>query len=94
MSNFTVDYFISKFEAIPDRKWTVKSYRGLFSRCALGHCGEEMFKYTEESSALRALFEANDLFVTIINDGNSATFNQKTPKQRILAALRSIKEKQ
>ena len=40
-SPHTVEYFIAKFEAIPDDKWHVGSYDGPDnSHCALGHCGE------------------------------------------------------
>lgn len=36
--NYTVDYFITKFEAIPDNKFAVYNFRAGSSRCFLGHC--------------------------------------------------------
>lgn len=35
---YTVDYFIEKFEKIPEEKWTTRLYRFGDSRCAAGHC--------------------------------------------------------
>jgi hypothetical protein len=55
--SFTVDYFIQKFEAIPDEKWCqgwVEKPTG--ERCALGHCGvkseRSFWTHSEEALAL------------------------------------------
>lgn len=41
---YTVDYFIKKFKAIPERKWTVKEFRNwMGQRCAMGHCLPDFF---------------------------------------------------
>ena len=64
--------------------------------CALGHCGVKIHsEITEEAKSLRNLiFDFYHVSVVDINDGifNTNTFNQITPKQRILAALEKIKE--
>ncbi len=38
--DYTIDYFISKFEAIPEDKWVIGVVRTNDGRCcAMGHCG-------------------------------------------------------
>jgi hypothetical protein len=91
---YTAQYFIDKFEAIPEEEWCTGaiSYEG--KHCAYGHCGY-MHTHTDESSALRGLFQKLErfTFVTEVNDCKEAPYLQETPKQRILAALRDIVEK-
>lgn len=91
MSEFTVDYFIAKFEAIPDKFWCIKRFNDPWSgaHCALGHCnwsGEG--RESEEGMALNKLlmFET-----TYINDYKSFHYPQETPKERMLAALADVK---
>lgn len=64
--------------------------------CALGHCGESANASTPMGLALRKMFEAKGLSVPKINDGDyrfsfekgdPRNFPQKTPRERILAAL-------
>lgn len=104
---YTVNYFIKKFEAIPDNLWTVQTVRGK-RRSALGHCGFKEMKgweqETEESKALMDIF--NEEYWNVW-DVNYFTFGDprpeysqyiifkglKTPKARILAALNHIKNK-
>lgn len=95
-NQFTVGYYIKKFRAIPPRKWTTRRFfddMGL-RYCALGHCGADGMRATPESRALGLLFRAHALpAVADVNDGNlcaSLGFKQKTPRGRILAALRHI----
>lgn len=89
--NYTVDYFIAKFEAIPDEQWCVGEFTDQERRhCAVGHCLDRM-QLTEESKALVRLMGHNTTFV---NDGVDPDYQQPTPKARILAALRDIKAKQ
>lgn len=92
---YTVDYFIEKFEAIPEANWT-RFYVGRNGiHCALGHCGYTSGGFTEEASALCKLFDLNiGTFVTKINDRVTASYSQPTPKQRVLAALYDMKSKQ
>lgn len=91
--NYTVDYFIEKFEAIPEEKWFNGNFKFGDKYCALGHCGMDDETYTEEGNELLDLFDGYDLSVAGINDRLDPRFLQKTPKQRILAALNFIKEK-
>jgi hypothetical protein len=109
MSEFTVDYFIAKFEGIPDRQWTRSQYTdGWGGFCALGHCGEHVETstdgsmrrrnvQTEEAEALRKLFsDSLGIYCSPdrVNDGMAEEYQQENPKQRILAALRDIKAAQ
>lgn len=86
------DYFIAKFEAIPEELWSVKSYGTGGKHCAHGHCGQ----YSEESVALAMLWETDEFesipetISVAINDGEDRRYQQPTPKQRILAALRDL----
>lgn len=110
---YTVDYFINKFEAIPENKWNDFIQYDVQSdtRCAFGHCGIEKhyLKYgnpvvdgteTKEGQGLIDLFRnsgyhtASGNWVTDVNNGRSDTYQQPTPKQRILAALYDIKKMQ
>lgn len=109
MTNYDIDYFLAKFEAIPDRQWTRSQYAdGWGGFCALGHCGERVITstdgsmnsailYTEEADALKKLF-SDSLGIYCgphyVNDGKIEKYQQETPKQRILAALRDIKAAQ
>lgn len=54
MTQYTPQYFIDKFEAIPEENWCISS----------------------------------------VNDGLDERYQQPTPKQRILAALRDIQKEQ
>jgi hypothetical protein len=102
---YDVDFFIRKFEAIPEDQWRsggIGSATG--RRCALGHCG---FNYrpadeeTPEAKALAALLPPTDAGAMVypfwgpldINDNRDPRYRQSTPKARILAALNDIKEK-
>lgn len=85
-TKYDVDYFIQKFEAIPEENWCVGEYHGdNDTHCALGHCDDDI-----DRQPLRQLF-ANGC--AKINDGHNLRYQQSTPKQRILAALRDIKAK-
>lgn len=108
MSNqYTPDYFLEVFEKTKDSEWCVGEYENIDGQhCALGHCGAFAYDngrdeiHTPESHALMMLFATANLMgdhitrVCDINDMRSDTFPQDTPKQRIIAALRYIKEKQ
>jgi hypothetical protein len=95
---YTIDYFIKKFEAIPEEKWTVKQYTDSENaHCALGHCGARGYDIvttieTEESKELRYLFLRNGMNVAHVNDNE--TFFRSTPKSRILKALYDFKNNQ
>lgn len=55
--NYDVDYFINKFEAIPEDRWCMNEFRIGSAKCANGHCGlTDEFQVTVESLALREMF--------------------------------------
>lgn len=110
-------YFINKFEAIPEKKWIVCSFsNGYGAHCANGHCGATTFQRNTEE--VQALYDVMiNLPITIpddkkcnygslvnheryavasaaVNNGDAAEYQQATPKQRILAALRDIQAKE
>ena len=98
---YNKEYFIKKFEAIPDTEIGESSLR---NKCALYHCGVRSIDFywvpTEESNALLRLFGANFIGnpkttdwekVFNVNDGWRANeILGKTPKERILNKLKSL----
>ena len=93
---YDIDYFINKFEDIPEDKWCNEYYvdpKDETKRCALGHCGCLEFKDANpEADALGDIFVKRGYSVFYVNDGMIEEYSQPTPKQRILAALKHIKE--
>lgn len=88
---YDVDHFISKFEKTKEEEWWTEDFTDGSGRyCALGHCGQTNLQDTEEGEALNDIlsYQADE-----INDGLDPRYPQPTPRQRILAALRDIKEK-
>ena len=85
--DYTREYFIDKFEKVPE--WYFKKH------CALEQCGVDMEAYepTEESTALILLFGGRDQYdyakVYDVNDWNFPSADW-SPKQNILNRLRSI----
>lgn len=92
MNTYDVDYFIDKFERIPEELWLVGDFKNGNRFCAVGLCGENWGIITQESQALRRVLNTES--VASLNDGKDPRYQQPTPKQRILAALRDIKAKQ
>lgn len=91
-NKYTVDYFIEKFEVIPEDRWCTGRYNGPNdTHCAIGHCDTGQF-YGEEEIALMEVFGL-DFDVVLINDGKDSRYHQPTPKQRILTALHDVKNK-
>lgn len=87
---YDVNYFINKFSAIPEERWTVRNYILGNKRCALGHCGMGIIFTSREALALIALFKSKlDVRVSWVNDGKYASLG-RTPKERILNALELI----
>lgn len=96
---YNVDYYIEKYEAIPDEEWCVGAYEGPNeSHCALGFCGVNygnQFMGTLESNILsRIIRKVTNETVDRLNDGADWRYQQATPKQRILAALYDVKKVQ
>jgi hypothetical protein len=106
-TNYDVDYFIRKFEAIPESLWTVNTRHENGKRCALGWCyvtsaeaeASMLPPYVdnEEDKALCALvmflheYNSDIYGMGGINNGVYKSYQQSTPKQRVLAALQDIK---
>ncbi len=90
---FDIDYFIAKFEAIPEDQWTVGVYEKDGKCCAVGHCGYRdlpngEFVYTPEGKALWGISDS----VAAVNDGKGILSEYApTPKQRVLKHLRALK---
>lgn len=92
--NYDVNYFIKKFEAIPEDEWCVGHFinpDNQKQRCVIGHCGGSEKCTTIEEMSLSKLLGRGETFD--INDDNNPNYHQPTPKQRILAALYDIKNK-
>jgi hypothetical protein len=88
------EYFIKKFEAIPENRWIAGSFSDKLDNskhCALGHCGESANTVTDDGIYLAMLFRCGKHEVTQINDG-IGFFKEygSTPKERILNALRQL----
>jgi hypothetical protein len=102
-TKYTVDYFIKKFSAIPAKKWCTGYFKLGNGHCALGHCGSveygsRAYQHTDEGNALIGLTsrigDNQYACITTINDGLDPNFPQKTPRGRVLAALRQVKKQQ
>lgn len=88
MSNFTREYFIAKFTAIPEDQWCTGCLTDESGRHdAFGHCTGSVFDDKSERHGLSLVLRG----VSAINDqiGDGRRFTQTTPKQRILAALQT-----
>lgn len=93
---YTVDYFIDFFSAIPGNQWTIQKYTDNQGRhCAYGHCGIGNIPPTEQDAMkyrdLKQIFSSVGLNVTDVNDGRGE-FQEVTPKGRILGVLQRIQE--
>lgn len=101
---YDLDYFIKKFEAIPEDRWNDHTQYDEHNStcCAFGHCATDLEEMngaeTPEGRALGNIFREagfttwNNLWVTDVNNGRSDKYKQQTPKQRMLAALKDIKQ--
>lgn len=92
----TSDYFINKFQQIPDDKWCTHFFVHPDNpdvHCALGHCEERLIQQTQEAFALIKIFARLSKSVRDVNDG---TFGCEglgsSPKARILKVLKQAKE--
>lgn len=99
---YTKEYFIAKFEAIHEDHWCVGVIQDKYgARCARGHCFKTVNSY--EDFRLCALFQPKEdyfagffgerlvpVIIALINNGQDSRYQQPTPKQRVLAALRDL----
>lgn len=107
---YDVNYFIRKFEAMPESLWCAGSFNRDSQKCVYGHCGinggvgvwdvaeaRELFgllKTLRVTSLTMKFCSEEYRIVAGINDGDAKEYQQPTPKQRILAALYDIKKLQ
>ena len=87
-----VEYFINKFNAIPEGQWCTGQYTRLVDNtvqhCALGHCGfEGGLKRGYSNEALRLISLLGLETLIRINDGEETRIPGATPRARILNAL-------
>lgn len=100
---YDVDYFIKKFEAIPENKWCTGTLAYAdpndpdvgIKYCSLGHCGVRanihgMYMLTDEAAALIKLFGgiAEDDYGVVWWINDCNLYN---PKANILNKLKEIK---
>lgn len=50
MEKYTVDYFIGKFEAIPEDQWAVDTFNRGGRKCVNGHCGARYAHIVQEQT--------------------------------------------
>lgn len=91
MPNYDLKYFFDKFTAIPEERWCEVEFEDKKGRkCAAGHCGYTKEAYGAECQALHDLFKAAGWLITAVNDGRHTLFSQRSPKARILAAVKYL----
>lgn len=89
---YNIDFFINKFEAIPENLWCTGLYSHGEKRCAIGHCGGNSSVNSMEADFLNDMVRINlNLFIANVNDGQCEQYLQPTAKQRVLAALYDLK---
>lgn len=92
---YTIDYFIAKFKAIPRKHWIIGMLNDDKGRhCALGHCGAVVTSNdTEESIALCGIFSSAGTIVVDINDDEYGDLRHlgRSSKTRVISALTLIK---
>lgn len=95
---YDVDHFIRKFEAIPEEYWAMFSFvieKRPECKCALGHLGCSDIREEEQNAEVDALRKIIPLAAIVsINDNDNDFYTQTTPKQRVLQALRDIKDRE
>lgn len=96
---YDVDYFIQKFEAIPEDEWGMGWLANELTgkKCMLGHCGQrDYINPTPEVEALSRIFDlewTTELYE--INDGIGKWKHLAIkPKDRVLKALKVLKNDQ
>ena len=92
---FTIDYFIEKFEAIPESQWCIKTTEDEFGRKdASGHCGvKRSGPLTREALVLNKFVYTDYLCISYVNDGTLAAATGSTPKARVVNVLKKLKIK-
>lgn len=105
---YTIDYFIDKFQKIPDDKWMVGGLGEFDKNCAMGFCGGYSSMETQQLASMFMSWHNRYTYlvswepvryVYTVNDnlsinGKCYFDSDTTPKARILAALYDIKKMQ
>lgn len=96
--NGTAQDFIDFFEKIPDERWRIGQYfdEGTNTCCAQGLLGTRV-----EFDGVRRTLASSKLIATLhpwanvveVNDGIDLNYQQVTPKERIIAALKDAKSR-
>lgn len=90
---YTLDYFIGRFEAIPEEQWCIKEPTDEAGRHdCWGHLGEVTLDTTSDEAKALYILVAKHGSLTQANDGVNG-YVGNTPKQRVLNFLNAIKEK-
>jgi len=104
-TKFDKEYFIKKFEAIPENKWCTTNLKSPVDNechCALGHCGIESYQdgLTLEAKALVNILEpihkkvvsmpAMGEYAVVYEINDGPDKLGSKPKERILNALRMV----
>jgi hypothetical protein len=91
---YTKEYFINKFESIPEEQWVAFYFEHEGKKSAMGHCGVvgrgPLNKSGVPTKEARALASLSKHDVEEINDGFNDSFKQCSPKQRVLAWLKTL----
>ena len=91
MAKYDVDYFIAKFKAIPASKWCISAYGRDDKHCALGHCGVKSDGFLTSVTSEAAQLECLVPNIVCVNDGDERF--ERSPRSRVLAALRELKKR-
>jgi len=89
---YNLDYFINKFEKIPEKLWLCGQFSDEYGeqRCALGHCGFRVGK--EKTLEGDSLLNLTNLNIAKVNDGYENYLHYgSTPKQRVVNYLKSLR---
>lgn len=105
-----IDFFIKFYEEIPEEKWCVGQFENNNGQsCAIGLLGVRqqggLFNYIKTElfeSFCKVVPSEQNIFmnglypncVSSVNNGLISRYQQKTPKERVLAYLNDIKNKQ
>ncbi len=97
VKNYDLDYFIQKFEAIPEEQWCqILCTNSDDQHCALGHCGAKTIydDAVPEASALKKLvlrLSPTQAPIWRAND-TPRRFAATTPRNGVLNYLKAIKK--
>jgi len=91
----TIQEIIDYMEATPEESWGVDVVRSKDNKnCFFGHLFN-MGKDEKESNTIWGLFEelyATTYMIYPVNDGENPAYQQSTPKQRVIAYLKDLRD--